>query len=336
MKIFRKSGRELVSSPVWFSESIESDPWVAYHATSSVHAESIDAVGLSSSQSGGLADAAVQAAEFFVSTGWSGFTSKDCGSVALLGCSLQRSHAEGGRPLFLALYPQRPWLYLKSDFCGGESAHALARAIPAINEFAFNDAELDAHFRGLEQRCIARVQRGQLPLYRVIEPNKNWIRAQAVKLLPALSSLNTLRSQHRHGVLYAVRLERSDLNPSRYEWGDGLRVFKDVPRERFVAKLEVSGEDDLQVLSMMEEEAPPIDFDSLNFWRSEGTIAQAAANAPMPPDPDGADLKRRMVNRDAGPDITLQLAREHGTADVCNWAERQLSLPEPERYYFYD
>lgn len=335
MNTTEKSALELLHSHHWFDSAIESNPWIVYHATSSINEESIDTHGLHPTTAYRFANAALLAAKFFVNTGWTGFPGEDSGYLVLRSFSLERSHPSAGTPIYFALYPQRPYLYLKKDFCGGETAHALARAIPAIIKFASDDTAIDKHLNQLEECAIKKIKAGIPPAFRVFNPSREWMRNQAQQLEPFLEQLNHLRAAHRCGVLYAVRLHPADVDPATYSWSDGLRIHRNISPTQIVAKMRIFNEDALTVIGCLDNNAPPIDFDNAAQTArfNDSALVQSVRPPPITA-PDRETLFAQLLDPAAGHDITWDLVRDYGNNYLRTWADQQLALPPSKRWVF--
>lgn len=335
MKIYEKSSRQLLHSKVWFNKSIESNPWVVYHATSSVNEDSIDIHGFIKSRSSLFGEAALVAVKFFLNTDWWD-SCLDSGRSTLEGFSIDRSSPESGTPLYFALYPQSPYLYLLRDFCGGESAHALARAIPAILKFASDDHAISDHHNQLVEQALKKIRTGVPPIHRVFLCRKDWIRDQAEKLSRSLHLLSEIRAKHLHGVLYAVRLESDDVNPATYSGSDGLRIYKDIGPDRLVAKIRVSDPEELSVLSGMEIDSPPINFDTGERVSADENTSPLlnAIRDPCCDLPTAQDMKDELLDANSGEDITWDLILKYGNEYLRSWAKQQLQEPIEKRWRF--
>ena len=324
MLTFQRDGAALALQRIWFSEAIEDDPWVAFHATSSVNESSIDQRGLSV-RSNRWTAAALNAARIMANAQWDG-----PGYLELAGFGAA-DLAKAKRPVYLALYPQRPVRYLTRNLSGGEFASGLAEAIPALLTFIDNESAFDMHFQRLRDSCIACAAAGRLPPRRVLRPNREWFRNQATPLRNALVPLMAARAGHTHGVLYAVRLEHRDVVDGTYSGGEGLGVHHDILASQLVGKLVISGEDAL---------ASTVISESATYFlrhRDRGRrsaiaeiVTRAAAQRTTIPHAEGA---RDLLTEDAGEDETPQLLLLHGTVAVRNYAQEQLSLPPHERRF---
>ena len=310
MNVMKLHAKELRSKVTWFDATIERDPWIVYHGTSSANEETIDASGLQAGENT-FAEAAVRACRFFESLDWEGPSRKNCGYSVLHAYSLHRLSGQRDKPVFCALYPQRTQIYLWSDFCGGETAYALRKAIPAIREFASDEAAQERHFNQTYEKFAKNARSGLLPSERVIRPNKKWIRAQADFLGSVEKELNAMVERHAFGVLYALRLTPSDIVGAWYSWVDGLRIYKPIPATRIVAKLQIEGAE-----LLYENNSSESLLDS-NSWREESELVKCVrCGSPVP---EERVSRQKLRDPDAGEDITLEVVREHGTQAVKEW-----------------
>jgi hypothetical protein len=320
MMVIERDGEDLVVAENWFDPAIEDDPWIVYHATSSVFEANIDSDGLCPAASIKFDEAVRLACSFFINTE---FTGHDCGYLELVGFGLPRIRRDSPPHLYFSLFPQRSPIYLMPDFCGGELARGLARAIPAICQFAHDSDAIDKHFEEMQDLCIREVRSGCVPSVRVVRVNKDWARSVADQLAVFNADLAAVRTAHSHGVLYAVRVNRELLEDARYSWMDGLRSYKKIGPLQIVAKLRVSNE---TVFSNNNSGWDKSRYSFKNRWRDSAELASYLDGKPQSIDDEPLQqlserLKGELLDPQAGQDVTLELARQYGTEGVKKWAE---------------
>lgn len=310
MELIEESAAVLANKRGWFPPEIENDPWVVYHATSSVAEDQIDREGFRCASSG-FNDAALLCLSVMETTDWW----EDAATATLKAYSLPR--IGGAAPFFCALYPQRTSLYTRRDFAGGETAYALRRIIPKLVDLVSNDPEFFA--RRLEKdrkECIYEAEKG-VPFHRkVLDVNMTWLREKVVKLEGFLQQLLGMRDEHRHGVIYALRLDRQDLPQLSYNWSDGLRVYEPLPASKAVAKLIVHGEHDLSSHS-----DPSWNFD--NSWRNKTELALLASKSGRPAGVVDIIDDLELVDPDGARDLRYKLMAEHGDSVLQGFAAKQ-------------
>ncbi len=323
MIVIERNGEDLVVAENWFDPAIEDDPWIVYHATSSVFEANIDSDGLCPASSIKFDEAIRLACSFFINTDFTGSAGSNCGYLELVGLGLPRIHGKSPPHLYFSLYPQRSPTYLMPDFCGGELMGGLARAIPAICQFAHDSDAIDMHFEQLQDLCIREVRAGCAPSVRVVRVNKDWARSVADQLAVFNIDLAAMRTAHSHGVLYAVQVNRELLVDAKYSSMDGLRICKEISPLQIVAKLRISN---ATVFSMNNLGWDPGRYSLTNRWRDSGELATYLDGKPQSFDDESLQqlserLKRGLLDPQAGQDVTLELARQYGTEGVRKWAD---------------
>lgn len=264
MELIQEDAEALAEKLNWFSPGIENNPWVVYHATSSIAEELIDRDGFQCGSTE-LNDAVLLCLSIMETVDWW----EDAAVGTLKAYSLPRTR--GAAPFFCALYPQRTCLYTGRSLAGGETAYALRRIIPKLVQVSFDNPDFfDRRFELDRKKCISEASRGIFMHRSVLKVNLVWLREKVTALKAFLPRLLAMREQHRYGIVYALRLDRSDLSATAYSWSDGLRIYHPLPASKCVGKLIVCGEHDLN------SHANP-SWNSDNQWRRDSELAKLAS-----------------------------------------------------------
>jgi hypothetical protein len=115
------------------------------------------------------------------------------------------------------------------DFAGGETTRAMRYALTDLQDY------LDyAHIRE-EHAC----GRWRLTADQETTFDLAWLRAERGLLEPLWQACARIYKDHSHGVVYAVRFNRTDLEGLELHPTMGIKAFRRVPPSRVVAKVEI-------------------------------------------------------------------------------------------------
>jgi len=200
------------AGPNLFGDGIDSDPWVAFHGTSSSLESNIDSEGLDSSHARFSRTELAAVVAIFDRLDWAG---EHLGGFPVLKpWSLGFDRSNGERPpLYLAESSHRAALYATQEFAGGEAARAL--------RYAFHD--LRRYSEGFIGEGTA--------------DERYWVRSQLEALSSTECAARQFSEHHAYGVVYAFRLQPSDLPQLTYSTSMGIIASSGLTPDRCLAKL---------------------------------------------------------------------------------------------------
>lgn len=201
-----------------FPRGILDDPWIVYHGTSGALEADIDANGIRPAQSVVSADVIRRVVGVFKRLRWDGMHGG--GYPALSGYST--FDVDHGRPVFLAESALRAATYADLDYAGGEAVRALRHA--------FDDLETLLSVR----RSASHESEEEWP--EVSEETRRLVLETILDLRELRESIRSTREAHKHGVVYAVRLEPRDLVRVTHDKKAGLMFHGEIAPDRRVAK----------------------------------------------------------------------------------------------------
>lgn len=169
---------ELDATRPLFSRRIEDDPWVLYHATSSLVEREIEAQGF-----GGICplvsvEDILQLTSLYRRINWCGIHGD--GYPALATFTMGRAGFQGPRTWFRET-SMRSLVYAERDFAGGEWAMTFRKAFADILTFLRSEEVQKEHLQRQTLECKELVERGGAPS-RVIRVDAAQV-AEALELL---------------------------------------------------------------------------------------------------------------------------------------------------------
>jgi hypothetical protein len=218
-----------------FSEEIEANPWVGYHATSSCCEEGIERFGLAGSLliSG---EQVYRLRRIFVSMNWQGMHQGGYG--VLMAFSSVRSIGLQTPPIHLGSFPKRCLLYATPDFVGGETLRPVGYAVADLERF-IQDARLRQEHLGSQigfSRAHFELTGQRL---RVIDVDLNWLDEQ-LALFRALARMRRdLEMSYRWGTIYAIRFGSDELRNLEDGGSESIRYFGDLTPNHIIAKVRI-------------------------------------------------------------------------------------------------
>jgi hypothetical protein len=214
-----------------FSDDIETNTWILYHATNSQVEAAIDSSGFGRRSSVVAKEHITQLLDIYERLNWFGISG---GFSTLKGFTEGRSRIETPQTWFRET-SMRSLTYAHRSFAGGECLMSFKRAFEDLLEFAKSATMRQEHLDFQMYNCaeLMRLGAARPPV----------IRVNVDSMLPALSPLQNVYeacqkcvSQYKYGLLYAVRFEESDI-PNLFNLrGSGILHIGDVPSYRIVGK----------------------------------------------------------------------------------------------------
>jgi hypothetical protein len=297
--------QNLTASAGLFPPSITNDPWVLYHATSSLVEGEVEAFGLVGKPSVVSGEHVLQLVTLYRRINWAGIHSD--GYAALASFALGRNRYPWPHTWFREtsmhslVYAQRSW-------AGGEWVMSFRQAFEDIQQFVLSEKIRATHLKQQIQTCKDLVARDGAPS-RVIEVNIEAVAAALELLRPAFRACFQCVSEYKYGVVYAVRFSEEDVANLSDEGGAGILYLGAVPPDRLLAKAR---------LHLGEQPAPwnnNSSEESLS-WSNSDLARKIRTNGHRQIPPDKKLLANYAPRDWLGQDISLQIAREYGSAAV--------------------
>ena len=227
---------ELQECETLFESDIDQDPWVQYHATSSVYEERIDAEGLQWTSNVFSAADGLDVIRVFRSMNWGG-THKG-GYVVLGSFSLADFQGEDFKPIYFRENSLHSLPYATRNFAGGETARALRYAIRDLESYLAEKSVRDQHLHKQRHNAISLASGSAVP-GRVVRVNLNWLEEKIEQFRPLRERCDALKENYEYGVVYAVRFARKDIPALSYSSSMGLRCDAPIPPEKIVGKVRI-------------------------------------------------------------------------------------------------
>lgn len=228
---------ELQSCETLFPPEVDRDPWVQYHATSSISEQQIDAEGLLWSASTCSASEVLEVVRVYRSMNWCGLHS---GGYVVLDSFTAAGDFQGRetKPIYFREYSLRSLIYAKRDFAGGESARAVRYALRDLERYLSEQSIREEHY-AYQHRCAVNLSStGAIP-NPVIRVDLEWLGSQLSRFSDLRQRCDTCEASHQYGVVYAVRLTLDDIPSLNFSDSMGLRCYKHVTADRIVEKVHV-------------------------------------------------------------------------------------------------
>ena len=287
-----------------FSPAISSDSWVLYHATTSVAEEGIDTAGLIPSLD---YDATlIKLIKVFRAMNW--FGENSAGYPVLKGFSLQR----GSLPnLYFRESSIRSLLYAKSDFAGGETAHAMYHALEDLKQYAADPSVRARHYDQQVADCKEVVEQNGCPKH-VIRVDTTWLLGRLLEFEEFGQKVAELRLSYRYGLVYAVRFDRDDIPFLTNCRGSGIVYSRAVPVAKLVGKARV----------YLDGQYPDLGQHAgrLHFEGAKSELIKLLSRRPSATAEAGQHHSAREgrceIDAYAGPDDAVDIARRWGTPEI--------------------
>lgn len=237
MRIARFDAEAIRASGALFDADIETDPWLLFHGTSGEVGSRIERQGLTPAGNGISRDVIARIVAIYDELHWAG---TDAGGFGILKpFSLDHDfYFSGRKPTYLAESSWRAALFATADFAGGESCRALRRALGDLELLLASPATREQRLKHL-QREYEHLEGTDLYSDYVRPVDLDWLADHLTLLRPLSIQWNRPLERFNHGVVYAVRLEPSDLPDVEYHHPMGLKLFTALDPDRLIAKVHV-------------------------------------------------------------------------------------------------
>jgi hypothetical protein len=233
-----------------FSDGLEEDPWVIYHGTAASNSRAIEQHGFIYVDGRLSAASVANIIGVFRAMNWSG--SGVDGFVVLASFTNDDFSMNGKSPTFFADNGVRSLLFATRDFAGGEKLRSVRRALDELKGYISDDSVRADHME--TQRCTFEYlsQRGaaesEIVLARPKSVDLDWL-TEKVKSFQSLYKLASLPlDTFTGGVVYAVRMQDSDLPSLCNHPTMGIKAWKPLPPDRIVCRMEIPHEVDSNAL----------------------------------------------------------------------------------------
>ena len=316
-------GLELQECDTLFESDIDQDPWVQYHATSSLYEDRIDAEGLQWTSNVFSAADILDVIRVFRSMNWCGVHT---GGYAVLGSfSLADFQGKDFKPIYFREYSVRSLPYAERDFAGGETSRALRYAIRDLERYLTEESVRDQHLHKQRRNAISLASQGAIP-GRVVRVDLDWLEEKIKRLRPLRERCDALKENYEYGVVYAVRFTRKDIPVLSFSSFMGLRCDAPIPREKIVGKVRIFIDD---VNFLMGNGA---ELYLKNRWRHEdpngllATLAEAEKNGQSHQSSEHqeqfADEELSLIDLSCGVDESEKIALTHGGTALVEYVRQ--------------
>lgn len=212
-----------------FPRDVWSDPWVAYHGTSSSRSLAIESNGLEWPHNLITREHVEKVVEIFRVMNWSGVSHG--GLPVLEPFSLQCDFgACAAKPIYLAEVSFRAFTFAMKDFAGGETARAMRYSLDDLHHY-LESSEIR------QEHALGRGRRFDLPNTVKGPVDMEWLRAELAALALVHQLCKKFHEEHESGVVYAVRLDDDDLESLDLRGSMGIRAFRKIEPDKIVAKV---------------------------------------------------------------------------------------------------
>lgn len=210
---------EVVRSKSVFGSEIESDPWVAFHGTSSIYEQEVDTHGFGNGKLEFTGDELDSIISIF---DWMNWATSAQGNLSVY----SRNRVQTGR-VFTTYFREeihRAMGFCSRELAGGETVRIVFQACKDLRRYLRSQRVRAEHMYELKANKNALVPVELPELSRRI-----------AQIEPLEQRARRLVTRYRHGVLYAVRFEASDVDHMTYCIG-GIACSMGLPASRIVAK----------------------------------------------------------------------------------------------------
>ena len=231
-------GLDLAMQSGLFEPTIERDPWIHYHATSSLSETSIDGKGIEWTKGLYTAQEVRDVVGVFDSINW---VPDQLGGYSVLKAYSLGSDFQGSdhKPTYFRERAMRSLCYATKEFAGGETARGLRLALRDLDRYSTDESLRAEHYERSRSYAISQAQQGQVPS-RVIRVNCVWLQEVVAGFADLRKRCEDYEQRYEHGVVYAVRFTREDVPWLTWCGASGLRCYKPLPKERIVDKVRIT------------------------------------------------------------------------------------------------
>ncbi len=318
------SDKELRACETLFPLEIDRDPWVQYHATSSINEDQIDAEGLKWSPAICSAADVLDLVLVYRSMNWCG---KHTGGYVALDSFSVSGDFQGNetKPIYFREFSLRSLMYAQREFAGGESARGIRYALRDLDRYLADEAVRDEHYQYQRREAIGLASSGALPP-RVMRVDLDRLKRQVERFADLRERCEGCQQSHRHGVVYAVRFTPEDIPSLNYSSSMGIRCYKPIGRQQIVGKVRVLADDspvpagnngDIVWKNHWRREDPSGLLVALENAEKDGKSFPTAA-----PDMVFRHRRQNLLDPAAGIDESEEIARVHGSPQLAEFVRQ--------------
>lgn len=259
-----------------FEKQYFSDPWAAYHGTSSINEHSIEEQGLQWSNLKYSRSDIALVTSLFEKLCW--FGAKSDGLTVLLTYTqydFDYSESKNTKPVYFAESSMRALRYAQHSWAGGETARALRIAFEELGRYRDDDEfrrnQIAKSYMMLKDRLHCRLPKHldlkENDIYehsqirelwdhfagygcrfsiipdKVANPpvvyEKQWLVDQLNALEHLREKVFSMRDDYLYGVIYVVRFDEQDIPYLRYSDSGGLISLRSIPPTKLVSKARI-------------------------------------------------------------------------------------------------
>jgi hypothetical protein len=222
---------QLKSRSTVFSHHLEINPWILYHATTSHVETAIDSEGFEGCSTVVAKEHITQLIHIYERMNWFGIRG---GFSTLKGFTEGRSRIEKPQTWFRET-SMRSLSYAHRHFAGGEGLMSFKGAFEDLLDFAKSKEIRQEHLDLQIHNCVDLVKLGAIRSPVILVDVDSMLRALC-PLQSVYEASQRYASSYKHGLLYAVRFQESDIPNLFDRGGSGILHVGSLSSERIVGK----------------------------------------------------------------------------------------------------
>jgi hypothetical protein len=221
-----------------FTSKVEKDNWIFYHGTSSLMENDIDTQGLIWKKNEIGKEEVEQVVNIFKEMRWAG---KHTGGYGILEAFTRGYDFGDGneKTIYLAETSHRAMLYSIRDYSGGETQRAIRKCIEDLEKYLTDssvrsDHEKNQlkHINNYERRYKSRPEekmtKEEIEWKQKIKPelvkvDLDWLESKLKSIQHIKKICNNSISEYRYGLVYAVKLDKNNLEGITYHKAMGVQ-----------------------------------------------------------------------------------------------------------------
>lgn len=232
---------DLVMRGRLFCDTLEDDPWVVFHGTSSENGTAIEFQGLGYDNNILSKEDLQLIVAVFEAMKWCG---NDTSGYAVLASFSASDFADSASsPIFLAESSVRALLYATREFAGGEKIRGVRKALVDLERYITDESIRNTHMAQMQGEYDHLIALEANPdLIELAKPKPvdlDWLAVKLSELqsiqTKAIATLNNFQG----GIVFALRLEESDLIEMSYSSSMGIKARMRIPPERIESRVHI-------------------------------------------------------------------------------------------------
>jgi hypothetical protein len=221
-----------------FPREVEDDPWIIFHGTSSFSEQDIERDGFVPKPPLVSSDDVRALQAIYESMRWDG---RWKGGQEVLS-SFGNDYTDSATPVYFSDASVGALVYATRDFTGGERCRAARNAIHDLDLLLIDGDMRAAHYDEIYQEHLFLVKHGWDPsapeALRPQHVDLSWLRSGLEALSDLRKRVQHPISVHTHGILYALRMDPSDI-PHLHHVRGGISASAKVCISKVVARMRV-------------------------------------------------------------------------------------------------